>query len=385
MFRAEPSRLSLTLGCLLLANVSFASTSWIVGLRPGVDAATFARSSGATLDGLAASGQIARFTGSLAGHSFADVASWQDSDQAVGIPGPEIESRGTVLPVVGSRDELSRYNAGAFTQIGWSPNLVSAPGKPSIVAVLDTGLAPLSPQWFKVIASGNFVERGLGAYDQPGGSSSALGHGTMVAGLVEQIDPKARFIIVRVADSDGNASVWSVLQGLDFAVRHGADIINISLGGQNGSPALDHAIAWAASQGVIVVAPIGNESRHYRDEPSAASPAVCVAGLDATNLKANFSNYSFQATTSAPAVGLASCYVDGRLGVWSGTSFASPLVAGSIALAKRWNAPLTPTNVRSLLLKSGDSLSAFDPQYSVYLGTRLNVARLCSFGGGSIP
>lgn len=391
-------RVSLSFIAFCLSCVGFSQTPLIVGLNPGANPSAVAAQYGITYVQRAVAGGFALFNVPDAnldavekGMSADPNIAWYDLNDDFALSPTETESRGTVLPVVGDPTTLDKPNAALLSEINWSKSLTVAPGAPILVAVLDTGLGRNSALWKKVSASINFVGDSRFAYDAPSVTSTApnandgLGHGTMVANLINLIDPGNRYLIERVADSSGQASVWSIVEGIAFAARSGAKVCNISLGANIESLALTKVVAWASAQGMIIVAPIGNDGANEQFTPSRENNVVCLAGLDANSLKASFSNWNTDATSSAPAVGVTSIFWNGQLGVWSGTSFSAPLATGAIALAMRWGVNLTPGNAASALTNSGDSLDALNPGYSGMLGTRLNVANLCFFHPSSNP
>ncbi|MGV3618256.1 MAG: S8 family peptidase [Fimbriimonas sp.] len=296
--------------------------------------------------------------------------------------------KGGSVPAVGDRFKLVQVNAGYLQQINWTSSIASAPGRTVRVAVLDTGLAQTQTAlWSKVVASYNAVEPGLPAFDFPrqqdsnrnGIRDEAVGHGTVVAGLVDVVSPNSKLVIARVADSDGNATAWTIVKGLAFAVAQGSEVANVSLGSLAQIPALSDTMDWCEENGLVVVAAIGNDNVREAAYPGRISKTVCVAGLDATDHKASFSNWDGKADVAAPAVGLVSQYWDGELVSWSGTSFAAPLVTGALAeYARRASGRVLPETLRNALEESVDNIDSLNQPYRKELGGRLNVTRLVS-------
>lgn len=316
---------------------------------------------------------------------------WAEEDADLGQP--EVEGllsqtlrsgfkKGSTLPAVGERDALYKENTNLLQQIGFSPSLALSPGRPVKVAILDTGLTPTATyMWQKVAASVNFVELGSPAYDIPmnvdsnndGSIDEGTGHGSMVAGLIDQMAPLASLVIVRVADSDGEATVWSIVKGLSYAVDQGCEVANVSFGTFNELPALKYMVDWCDHRDLLVVAPIGNDNLNRMCYPAALSDIVSVAGLSPDNTKAPFSNYNDHCDFSAPATGIASAWWDGDWATWSGTSLASPLVAGVITdCLRRTKAPMEPEDIREKIHDAGLSMELFDKRYGDDLGKLLN-------------
>jgi len=315
---------------------------------------------------------------------------WAEDDAFVVTP--ESQARATVspfkgggVPAVGDRRGLLTYNAGALGQISWSETAANAPGRTVKMAILDTGLSDRVPAlWSKVDASVNLIEPALPAYDLPRGHDSnrngrvdeAAGHGTMVASIADQVAPQVRFVIARVADSDGNATAWTLVKGLAFAVTSGAEVANVSLGSLAGIAAISDVMDWCEEKNLLVVAAIGNNGVQKACVPAKISKVVGVAGLDPDNRKASFSNWDSSCDISAPATGFAAGYWDGDTATWSGTSFATPLVSGVIADTLRRTTRKTPDNVRRVLRSAGDSLDKSNTKYKGKMGLRLSAAKL---------
>ena len=184
--------------------------------------------------------------------------------------------------------------------------------------------------------------------------------GTIAAGLngfgATGIAPDATIIPVRVLGADGTGSTNAVAAGIRYAADLGADIINLSLGGGY-SRAIDSAIDYARSLGSFIVAAAGNESSSVPGFPARFSATdsnvLSVGAFNSSGAIAGFSNdvgSSGAVQIDAPGVGVFSTYVGGRYATLSGTSMASPHVAGVAALALSANPNLTPNELRSLLV-----------------------------------
>lgn len=315
---------------------------------------------------------------------------WADDDKSVVMPEHTSASKGGTIAAIWDRNSWYAMNEGMLDQIGWSQSLASTPGRQVRFAVLDTGLSPRQRfLWRKVAATLNTVEVGQAPFDLPYGTDSngngfadeGVGHGTMIAGLVDQISPLTQLVIVRVADSDGNSSSWRIIKGLAFAVINGAEVANVSLGSDINIPALSDAMDWVEAHNMLVVAPGGNNGLEMVTAPARITKVVAVGGLDPDDFKAPFSNWDGKIDTSAPATGIKSTYWDGSLGIWSGTSFASPMMAASLADALRRIAPQPLDILRTAAEDSGDDLDGLNPEYSGKLGTALNFTRLSQWLG----
>lgn len=310
---------------------------------------------------------------------------WAEEDKGVAMPEHNSASKGGTVAAIWDRNFWYATNDGMLNQIAWSEPRANSIGREVRVAVLDTGLSPLQPfLWDKVVASINAVNPHSPPFDLPAGVDSnlngvfdeGLGHGTMVAGLIDQIAPKTKLIVAKVADTDGNGSAWWMIKGLAFSVVHGAEIINISLGSIDRIPALSDVMDWVEERNVLVVAAAGNNNLQLVLAPATISKVVAVSGLNPDDTKASFSNWDSSIRSSAPATGIKSTDWDGGLVAWAGTSFASPMVAASLADALRRIPPQTLDILRQAIEDSGDDLDPANPEHEGKLGTALNFTQL---------
>jgi hypothetical protein len=167
--------------------------------------------------------------------------------------------------------------------------------------------------------------------DQDGQADEMAGHGTFVAGLASLIAPQARIMPLRVLDDDGRGRAFVLAEAIDYAVEHGADVVNLSLGTAAYSLALERALERANAQGVVVVAAAGNNAADLGLFPASGYKVVSVTATDLDAHKAEFANYGSLIDLAAPGVDLLGP-VNGGYALWSGTSMSAPLVAGEAAL-----------------------------------------------------
>lgn len=309
---------------------------------------------------------------------------WAEDDGEADSPENTGAGGGSTVAAVADRTALYARNNNFLRQIRYasSRNIDRSMMR---VAVLDNGLSPLQPRlWMNVIASANYVGDGNLPHDLPwnvdsngnGTSDEMLGHGTMVTGLIDLLAPQAKLIIVRVADSDGMATGWSLIKGLCFAVQNGARLANISLGSLLEIAALSDVLEWAESFNLQVVAPIGNNGIQDSLYPAAYERVLCVSGLLPDDHKAPFSNWDETADVAAPATGILSTWWDGTMGIWSGTSFAAPIITGALANAAPVRSPKTPRQLRTVLRSCTDNINTSNAAYQNRLGGRINVRNL---------
>jgi subtilisin family serine protease len=254
-----------------------------------------------------------------------------------------------------------------------------------VVAVVDTGVQADHPD-----LSANIVPGGKDFYSDDDDPQDEHGHGTHVAGTigargndllgVAGINWSVGLLPVRVLGPTGSGSTSTIAEGFAYAAAQGARVVNASLGGAGYDPALE-AVINAAPNTLFVVAAGNGGADHFGDDNDAGSAVypcnfpeanvVCVAATDATDTRATFSNFG---TTSvdlaAPGVSILSTWPGSDYNVLSGTSMATPHVAGAAALLWSRNPSLTVAEVKAALLATVDPLGL--PLVSA---GRLNVQR----------
>ena len=167
------------------------------------------------------------------------------------------------------------------------------------------------------------------------------GHGTHVAGIIAGaktgVAPEVDLYVSNVLDSSGRGTVATVIDGISYAINIKADILCMSLGMPKKLPQImEQRIKKATQEGVIVVCATGNNGVQSVNYPASYDYVIGVGGVDKDLNRANFSNYGFDMDIVAPAVDILSTYKDNKYAVMTGTSMASPLVAGGLALVKSY-------------------------------------------------
>ena len=221
-----------------------------------------------------------------------------------------------------------------------------------VVAVLDTGVDP-HPELEDALLPGYSA---LPGWD-PADTTDVFGHGTHVAGTigadagssVEGVAAGVRILPVKVLDDMGWGWWDWIASGVVWATDHGADVINMSIGGAYEDEVLGASIAYAREHGVTVVAAAGNANTSDPSYPAAFPGVVGVSAVDAQQAKADFSNYGDYVDVAAPGVDITSTVPGGELDTWSGTSMASPHVAGVAALVTAVAPNLSPDDVELAL------------------------------------
>jgi len=184
-----------------------------------------------------------------------------------------------------------------------------------------------------------------------GGPYSAFGHGTMTAGLVHLVAPKSKILPLKAFSSDGTGYLSNIVAALYYAVQHKANVVNMSFDVSTPSAALSQAVSYANQSGVVLVAAAGNESTSAPVYPAALNGNVMgIASTTNWDARSSFSNYgNTDVWIAAPGEYVISTFPGGAYASASGTSFSSPLVAGTAALMLNAKPSLTQANASSAL------------------------------------
>jgi thermitase len=251
-------------------------------------------------------------------------------------------------------------------------------GAGTLVAVLDTGVQPDHPVLTNSIdALGyDFVDNDLAPNEETNGLDDdgdgrvdeLYGHGTHVTGIVHLVAPNAHLLPLRVLNSDGRGNNFRTASAIVYAAHRGADAINLSLGTPHPSALLREVVSEAARLGAVVVAAAGNLNTNAKQYPAAEDCAIAVLSVNAHDKKSSFSNYGDWIGVAAPGENIASTFPVDAYAWWSGTSMATPFVAGQAALLRGANPQLTLDEVGLLIGGTTDSLDRANPAYRGELG-----------------
>jgi len=256
---------------------------------------------------------------------------------------------------------------------------------PVTVAIIDTGISPSHPDLLgKLVPGWDFVGNDDDPSDTPVGSS----HGTHVAGTIAAatnngigvagVSWGAMIMPVRVLDSAGSGSYSRVMEGIEWAIQHGAQVINMSLGGANyPGQAFEATIRDAYSRGITLVAATGNDYSQPVLYPAAFPEVIAVGATLKDNSLAPYSNVGPQVTVAAPGGSTAPNSSDGVFSTdlkrvssgsgytWAngyefmhGTSMATPHVSGLAALLLSRFGPMSPDAVAALISDTSMDLGA---------------------------
>lgn len=228
----------------------------------------------------------------------------------------------------------------------------------AVIAILDSGVDATHPDLAgKLVAGYNTYSNSTDTVDQ-------FGHGTEVAGAagaltnnsegVAGVAGAAPLMPVRVTDAMGRATSASIANGIVWAADHGARVANLSFNGIAGNTTIRTAAEYAYNHGTLVVAASGNCACV---DPTPENPYILsVSATDETDSLAYFSSTGAFVDLSAPGTNILTTARFGLYAAESGTSLASPIVAGVAALMFSSNPALTPAIVTQLM-----EATAFDP------------------------
>ena len=212
-----------------------------------------------------------------------------------------------------------------------------------VVAVVDTGVDSTHS-----FLKGRVLSSGYDFIDGDSIPNDGHSHGTHVAGTIIDCVGSAPVSIlpVRVLNNQGEGTSSIVAAGIKYAADHGADVINLSLGGGCNNTE-DSAISYAIGKGCLVVASAGNDNSNTAGQCPAhitEGGMIVVSAGDSNHNKASFSNYGSSVDLMAPGVYIKAAVPGDGFGVKSGTSMAAPHVsAAAVLLDLAWGKTLTPS------------------------------------------
>ena len=256
-----------------------------------------------------------------------------------------------------------------------------AHGQGVTVAVIDTGISQ-GPDLAKTefVPGYDFVNDRTDATDDNG-------HGTHVAGTVAQstnnrygvagVAHKAKLMPLKVLSRSGAGTISDIAEAIRFAADHGADVINMSLGGGGESKLMREAIDYAHGKGVVIVAAAGNDGSSPASYPAFYANVIGVSAIGPDQQKTSYSNYGEGVDIAAPGGATRQRELDGILQEtidprtsgqfqfksFQGTSMAAPHVAGVAALVKSRRSNLSPVQVWDILQASAQPVKSDRQNY----------------------
>jgi subtilisin-like proprotein convertase family protein len=277
----------------------------------------------------------------------------------------------------------------------------------TIVAVVDSGIDYTHPDLVANIWTNPNVNQdgffgdlhGYNFVNNTGDPLDDFGHGTHVAGIIGAVGNNAigvtgvawhvQLMALKFLDSQGNGNDVGAIEAINFAVSHGATVINASWGGAGNDAALQSELQSAQKAGVIVVAAAGNNGKNTDLAPFYPADykldnIISVAATDRTDSLAGFSDYGVHTVDlAAPGVGILSTLPGGQYGIESGTSMATPYVTGAVALLHDLHPDWGYQQIIQRILATVDPLPTLEGK--TVSGGRLDLAAALSLNDSSGP
>ncbi len=249
----------------------------------------------------------------------------------------------------------------------WHLPLMGAPtawdstsGAGITIAVLDTGVDSTHPDLAAHIVPGWNV------YDNTSNTADVYGHGTEVAGAAAEIGNNgvggvgvaygAQIMPIRISDPSGYAYFSTMASGITFAADHGARLANISFENACGGASVMSAAQYMRGKGGVVVIAAGNTGA--QTSAPASADIICVSATDSADARASWSSFGPSVDVAAPGVNIWATTNGGGYGFVSGTSFVSPVTAGTYALMMAAKPSLTPAQLDGFLFSTAKDLGA---------------------------
>jgi Subtilase family len=236
------------------------------------------------------------------------------------------------------------------------------------VAVIDSAIDVSQPELKGDIAA---------SFDAVGGAVTPHAHGTAMAGAIAAhgrligVAPRAKLLAVRAFGESADApqaTTFSIIRGLDWAVAHGARVVNMSFAGPE-DPALRDALADAHKRGVVLVAAAGNAGPQSPPlYPAADQNVIAVTATDANDQVFKQANRGAYIAVSAPGVDILVPAPNSGEQLTSGTSVSAAQVSGIVALLIERNPALTPDEARTILTTTATPLGQKSHEHDVGAG-----------------
>jgi len=299
-----------------------------------------------------------------------------------------------------------------------------------VIAIVDTGIDPTHPDlkdaiWINpgengldargrskrtngVDDDGNGLVDDWHGYDFGGGNgytpdndpSPGYWHGTHVAGIaaasgdngigITGIAYGARLMAVKVSDdATSDPTLTAGPDGILYAAKMGADIINCSWGGAGYAQAEQELVNTVTAMGSMIVSAAGNDGRAVPSYPASYRSVLSVASVRSGDQRSSFSNFNPSVGIAAPGENIYStvppAYSASGYMISRGTSMATPVVSGAAALLLRKYPELTPEQIGAVLRATADNIDDENPDYRFQLGDgRVNIARALSVGPNAV-
>lgn len=239
-------------------------------------------------------------------------------------------------------------------------------GDEVVIAIIDTG-CDYNNELLKnkIIGGYNFTNE-----DNPSDYMDYNGHGTHVAGIIaandnnnfKSIAPNSKLLILKALDRNGKGSISNIINAIEYAINNDVDIINMSLGSKKGTDELHKIIKKAIEKNISVVCAAGNSGDNNSDTeeldfPSCYEEVIEVGAMDNNYNISKFSNSNKYVDIIAPGEDICSTYLLNEFKSLTGTSMATPIISGVLALLIQWskiefNRRLSEKEIYALLIKN---------------------------------
>ncbi|WP_459503160.1 S8 family peptidase [Bacillus sp. C1] len=247
------------------------------------------------------------------------------------------------------------------------------------IAIIDTGVQGSHPDLAsKVIYGHDYV-------DNDSQSDDGNGHGTHCAGIagaltnnnigIAGVAPQSSIYAVRVLDNQGSGTLDAVAKGIREAADSGAKVISLSLGASSGGTALQQAVQYAWNKGAVIVAAAGNDGNTKPNYPAYYNEVISVASTDRLDRKSSFSTYGNWVDVAAPGSSIYSTYKGSSYQTLSGTSMATPHVAGVAGLLA--NQGYSNVEIRKIIETTSDKISGTGTYWK---NGRVNASKAVQYG-----
>jgi subtilisin family serine protease len=340
--------------------------SYLINLAPGANLEATATAIGA-LPGVEG---VAGNTSTNAPELLRRIYAWQSYAWTDGTPVPAASQYAAALVNLAEAHELSTGSGVIVAVLDTGVQLAPAPHV-GLGGALIQGVDLVDGDWSPAETRNGIDDDGDGLIDE------GIGHGTHIAGIVHEVAPLASILPVRILDDDGTGTIWNAAEGMYWAAQHGAKIINMSLGVQGSAKVLRNAVETVTAQGVLVVAAAGNDGLDRSTFPAAAPLAIAVGSVGSGDVVSSFSNFGRWVDVVAPGEDIHSTYAfpADSYSSNSGTSMATPWVAGEAALLLARNSTLTPAGLTVAITAGAHSIDTLNPTLVGSIGAgRIDIA-----------
>lgn len=204
-------------------------------------------------------------------------------------------------------------------------------------------------------------------------------HGTHVSGTIAAVinneigiagmSDSIKILPIKIGeDNSFVTSLRNSYEGLLYAAKMGADIINCSWGGTSSSITEQEVVDLATELGSCVIAAAGNNNSEIGFYPASYRNVLSVAASDDSDRKAYFSNYFGTVDVIAPGIDIISTIAGGGYAKWRGTSMATPIVAGIAAMVKMKYPNYTPIQIQEHIKATTDNIDSLNPNFIGKIG-----------------